>query len=115
MGEKFELTATVRDAKGAAISDATFECKIDREGPNGVAEPVELYNQGDQSRATRYATEHLGVPGNYTATAIARRGAVEIGRERPASWSTRMTASWKILPPTSDSRKRSPSSPEERW
>jgi hypothetical protein len=81
VGEKLELTATARDAKGASILDATYECKIDREGPVPVTEPVELYNQGEQARATKYATDHLGVPGNYTATVIARRGGKEIGRD----------------------------------
>ena len=81
VGEKLELTATARDAKGAAILDATYECKIQREGPNPVTEPVELYNSGEQARATRYATENLGVPANYTATVVARRGGKELGRD----------------------------------
>jgi Putative glutamine amidotransferase len=81
VGEKLELTATARDPKGAAITDATYECKIQREGPDPVTEPVELYNRGDQAQATRYATEHLGVPGNYTATVIARRAGKEIGHD----------------------------------
>ena len=33
VGEKLELTATARDPKGAPIVDATYECKIEREGP----------------------------------------------------------------------------------
>ena len=81
VGEKLELTATARDPKGAPITDATFECKIQREGPDPVTEPVELYNRGDHAQATRYATEHLGVPGNYTATVIARRAGKEIGHD----------------------------------
>ena len=81
VGEKLELTATARDPKGAPITDATYECKIEREGPDAVTEPVELYNQGDQARATKYATEHLGVPGNYTASVIARRAGKEIGHD----------------------------------
>ena len=81
VGEKLELSATARDPKGAPITDATFECKIEREGPEAVTEPVELYNQGDQARATKYATEHLGVPANYTASVIARRAGKEIGHD----------------------------------
>jgi hypothetical protein len=81
VGEKLELAATARDAKGASILDATYECKIQRDGPDGVTEPVELYPQGEQARATRYATERLGVPANYTATVIASRGGKEIGRD----------------------------------
>ena len=49
VGEKLELTAT-RDAKGASIVDATYECKIERDGPPPITEPVELYNQGEQAR-----------------------------------------------------------------
>jgi hypothetical protein len=81
VGEKLELAATARDAKGASIPDAAYECKIVRDGPEPVTEPVELYPQGDQARATRYATEHLGIPANYTASVIARRGGKEIGRD----------------------------------
>jgi Putative glutamine amidotransferase len=81
VGEKLELTATVRDAKGAPIADATYECKIQRDGPEPMTEPVELYNQGEQWRGTRFATEQLGVPGNYTATVVFRRGGKEIGHD----------------------------------
>jgi hypothetical protein len=81
VGEKLELTATARDPKGAPIVDATYECKIQREGPDPVTEPVELFNRGDQAQATRYATEHLGTPGNYTATVIARKAGKEIGHD----------------------------------
>ncbi len=81
VGEKLELAATARDAKGASILDAAYECKIQRDGPDPVTEPVELYPQGEQARATRYATERLGVPANYTATVIARRGGKEIGHD----------------------------------
>jgi hypothetical protein len=81
VGEKLELTATARDPKGAPIVDATYECKIQREGPDPVTEPVELYNRGDHAQATRYATEHLGVPGNYTASVIARKAGKEIGHD----------------------------------
>jgi hypothetical protein len=81
VGEKIELAATARDPKGAPIPGATFECKIEREGPNPATEPVELYNRGDQAQATRYATENLGIPGNYTASVIARREGKEIGHD----------------------------------
>ncbi len=33
VGGKLELTATARDSKGAAIADATYECKIRARGP----------------------------------------------------------------------------------
>jgi len=81
VGEKLELTASTRDAKGASIPNVSYECKIEREGPNPVVEPVELYNQGEEARASKYATENLGQPGDYTATVIARRNGTEIGRD----------------------------------
>ena len=82
VGEKLELAATARDAKGASIPDATYECKIVRDGPEPVTEPVELYQlRASRRNATRYATEQLGVPANYTATVIARRGGKEIGHD----------------------------------
>jgi hypothetical protein len=81
VGEKLELTATARDAKGVAIPNVIFECKIEREGPDPVVEPVELYNQAEEARASKFATENLGQPGNYTATCIARKNGAEIGRD----------------------------------
>ncbi len=81
VGEKLELTATVRDGKGAAITDASYECKIQREGNDGVTEPVELYNQGERWHGIRYATNNLGVPGNYAATVTFRQGGKEIGHD----------------------------------
>ncbi len=80
-GENIELTASARDAKGAAIPNVSYECKIEREGPNPVVEPVELYNQGEEARASKFATENLGQPGNYTAKVIARRNGTELGRD----------------------------------
>ena len=59
VGEKLELTATARDAKGAAILDATYECKIQREGPDPVTEPVELYNSG--RAGPRHALRHRAI------------------------------------------------------
>jgi uncharacterized membrane protein len=81
VGEKLELTATASDAKGVPISNVTYECKIEREGPAPATEPVELYNQGNEGRATKYAVENLGQPANYTATVIARRDGKELGRD----------------------------------
>src|SRR5262249_3011070 len=81
VGEKIELSATARDAKAAPIPGVTFECKIEREGPNPATEPVDLYNQAEEARASKFATENLGQPGNYTATCIARKNGAEIGRD----------------------------------
>ena len=81
VGEKLELSATARDSKGAPIPNVVFETKIEREGPTPATEPVELYSQGDEARATIYAAEKLGQPGNYTASVIARRDGKEVGRD----------------------------------
>jgi uncharacterized membrane protein len=81
VGEKLELTATARDAKGAPIPNVEYEAKIDREGPTPVTEPVKLYSQLDESRATKYAVENLGQPANYTASVIARRDGKEVGHD----------------------------------
>jgi uncharacterized membrane protein len=81
VGEKLELTASTRDAKGAAIPNVTYECKIEREGPNPVVEPVELYSQNEEARASKFATDNLAQPGKYVATAVARKNGVEVGRD----------------------------------
>ncbi len=41
-----------------------------------------MYSQGDEGRATAYATEQLAKPGSYMATVIASRDGLEIGRDR---------------------------------
>ncbi len=81
MGEKLELTATARDSKGAPIPTSPSSARSSAKGPTPATEPVELYSQGDEARATQYATEHLGQPANYTATVIARRDGKEIGHD----------------------------------
>ncbi len=79
VGEKLEISATARDAKGAAIPNVQYETKVEREGPEPASEPVDLYDQGDEARGSIYATEKIGQPGNYTVTTIARRDGQEIG------------------------------------
>jgi hypothetical protein len=81
VGEKFELVATARDSKSAPISDVAFECKVVREGPDQVTEPIPLYNQGDDWRYSRFATENIGQPANYTASVVARKNGQEIGKD----------------------------------
>jgi hypothetical protein len=81
VGEKLELVATARDAKGAAIPNITWECKIEREGPEPATEPIDLYNQAEEARASKFATGNLSQPGNYAATCIARKNGTEIGRD----------------------------------
>jgi uncharacterized membrane protein len=86
VGGKLDFTVTARDAKGAPIPNVNYdESKIEREGPAPAAGPIGFYNQGDEGRATKYAVDNLGQnlgqPGNYTATAIARKGGKEVGRD----------------------------------
>ena len=81
-GEKLEIAATARDSKGAAIPNVRFDTRIERDGPDKVSEPVELYDQVDEARGTAYAVEKIGQPGNYTVTTVARRDGKEIGRDK---------------------------------
>jgi uncharacterized membrane protein len=81
VGEKIELTATARDAKSVPIPNVAYECKIEREGPTPATEPVDLFPQGDEARASRFAIDNLGQPANYTATLIARKDSKELGRD----------------------------------
>ncbi len=82
VGEQVDLTATARDGKGAPIPGIRYECKIEREGTDPATVPVDMYSQGDEGRATAYATEQLAKPGTYMATVIASRDGQEIGRDR---------------------------------
>jgi uncharacterized membrane protein len=82
VGEKLEVAATARDAKGAAIPNVRYETKVEREGTDSVSESVDLFDQGEEARGSVYATEKLGAPGNYTVTTIARRDGNEIGRDK---------------------------------
>jgi hypothetical protein len=81
VGERVELTATARDAKGAPIPNVRYECKIEREGNDPASVPVDMYNQADEGRGTAYATEQLAKPATYKATVVARRDGQEIGKD----------------------------------
>jgi uncharacterized membrane protein len=81
VGERLELTATARDGKGAAIPGVRYDCKVEREGSEPATVPIDMYTQGDEGRATRYANEQLAKPGVYRATVIANRDGQEIGRD----------------------------------
>ena len=81
VGEKFELSATARDSKGAAIPNVRYETKIARDGANTPATPVELLSQGDEAKGSVYASENMAQPGDYTATVVARRDGQEIGHD----------------------------------
>jgi len=78
VGQSLELTVTARDAKGAPITDVSYETKVEREGGSAAGEPVDLYTRGDESRGSYPA---LGEPGDYRVTVVGKRGGKEIGRD----------------------------------
>ena len=82
VGEKVEVSATARDAKGATIPNVKYETKVERDGPNPSPDPVDLYDQGEEARGTIYAAEKIGLPGNYVVSTIARKDGQEIGRDK---------------------------------
>jgi hypothetical protein len=81
VGEKLELTATSRDAKGASIPNVAYETTVEREEPKPTPRRVEVYPQGDEARGSLYAIDQFGQPGNYTARVVATRDGQEIGRD----------------------------------
>ena len=77
LGQKLEITATARDAKGAPIPGVTFQAEIVRDGdPDAKPEPLQLYSQGESARASHYAS---GAPGEYRVELKATKGAEVIG------------------------------------
>ena len=78
VGQSLDLTVTARDAKGAPLTDVTFETKVEREGATTTGEPVDLYTRGDESRGAYPA---LGEPGDYKVTVVGKRGDQEVGRD----------------------------------
>jgi uncharacterized membrane protein len=82
VGEKVEVSASARDAKGMTIPNVRYETKVEREGPDSSPEPVDLYDQGDEARGSIYATEKIGQPGSYTVTTVARRDGKELGHDK---------------------------------
>ena len=81
VGEKLELTATVRDAKGAAITDASYECNIHARWCTRSHRTGRAVHPGRAMARQRFATNNLGVPGNYTASVTFRRGGKDIGHD----------------------------------
>jgi uncharacterized membrane protein len=81
VGEKLDLSVTARDSKGAAIPNVKYETKVEREGKDRVSEPIELYDQGEESRGS-VPGDKVGQPGDYTITTIARRDGQELGRDK---------------------------------
>jgi hypothetical protein len=77
VGQKLELTVTVRDSKNAPITGVQYETKVEREGAN-KAEPIDLYTQGDEAKGIHFAT---APPGEYRVTVIARKQDKDIGRD----------------------------------
>ena len=110
VGDKIEITAAARDAKGVAISNVRDETKIEREKTKTPPTPVDLLTQGDEARGSAFAVENLGEPGNYTVTTIARKDGQKLAGTPRGFWSIRMTVSWKTHPPTSLWHARSPRS-----
>ena len=111
VGEKVELSATARDAKGAAIPNVSYETKVEREGPDPSPEPVELYNQGDEARARSTPPRRSASPAITRSPSSPAATARKSAATRPGSSSTRTTASSKTPPPTSNWPARSPRSP----
>ena len=82
VGEKIEVSASARDAKGIAIPNVQYETKVEREEPNPSPDPVDLYDQGEEWRGVIYATEKRAQPGNYVVSTIARRDGQKIGEDK---------------------------------
>ena len=112
VGEKLEMSASARDSKGAPIPNVLYETKIEREGPEPISEPVDLYDQGEEAQRlastppTRSASRAI-TRSPRSPAATATKSAVT----SPGSSSTRTTASWKTRPPTSNWPAKSPRSP----
>ena len=79
VGERIELTVTARDEKGEPIADAQYETTVTRLDPDGKAEPVVLYNQGNSARGF-YPI--VGAPGEYRVKVAANRGGKAIGEDQ---------------------------------
>jgi hypothetical protein len=82
VGEKVEVSATARDAKGIAIPNVHYDTKVEREGPDPSPDPVDLYDQGDESRGPIYATEKRGQAGTYTVSTTAKRDGQVLGSDK---------------------------------
>jgi hypothetical protein len=83
VGQKVELTATARDAKSEPIPTAEFESTITRVGPGGKpegkAETIPTYPQGDEAKGSYFAS---GQPGEYEVVVKATAGGKTIGTDR---------------------------------
>ena len=77
LGQKLDVTATARDAKGDPIPGVVYQAEVVRDGaPDAKPEPIQLYNQGETARASHYAS---GEPGEYRVELKATMGGETIG------------------------------------
>ena len=83
LGQKLDLTASARDAKNEPIPDVQYETivtKLDPKGkPEGKAEPVPVYPQGDDSKGPFFAQ---GQTGEYLATLKGTKNGRIIGTDQ---------------------------------
>jgi uncharacterized membrane protein len=80
-GQKLDFGVTARDAKGSPLTGLTFEARVDREeaAEKKFSEKVDVFNKGDESRGTFFATK--AEPGDYRVTVTASRDGKEVGRD----------------------------------
>lgn len=78
VGQKVEMSAVARGAKGEAMPGAKFETTVTDLGPAGKPEPVTLYNQGTESRGSFYGTKE---PGRYRVTVSGTLDGKDLGRD----------------------------------
>ncbi len=82
VGQKLDLTAVARDAKGQVMSDVTYEASVDPlttpAGQLPRTQSVPMFNPGPEGKGSHIA---VGPIGEYRATVIARKNNQEIGRD----------------------------------
>ena len=76
LGQKLELTATARDAKGQPILDAVFNTVVTRSEAGSKPENLSLARQGDSSRGSFLPVSD---PGEYKVEVTATREGQSIG------------------------------------
>ncbi len=81
VGEKLDLRAVARDAKGTIVPGVQYKAHYEREEPNAASQPLEIPTQGDEGKGSIYATEYAGKPGKYTVTVTAEKDGKEIGHD----------------------------------
>lgn len=76
LGQRLDVAASARDAKGQAMPDVEFRTVITRSGADARPEPISLVRRGDSASGSYMAT---GEPGEYRAEVTATRGTETIG------------------------------------